>query len=43
MSVFATDGDRTAANRRLGWILFGVFAALAVLSVVVILARSHQG
>lgn len=43
MSVFATDTDRRTANRRLGWILFGVFAALAVVSVIVILARSQRG
>jgi len=32
--------DQTARNRRLGWILFGIFAALATFSVVFIYLRS---
>jgi len=32
--------DHRARNRRLGWILFGIFAALAAFSVVFIDLRS---
>jgi hypothetical protein len=32
--------DHTARNRRLGWILFGIFAALAIFSVIFIDLRS---
>ncbi len=38
--------EHAAANRRLGWILFGIFAGLAALSVVFIWIRSgapHAG
>jgi len=32
--------DQSARNRRLGWILFGIFAALAALSILFIDYRS---
>ena len=32
--------DHRARNRRLGWILFGIFAALAALSILFIDYRS---
>ena len=32
--------DHTARNRRLGWILFGIFAALAIFSIIFIDLRS---
>ena len=35
------DSDATAAaNRRLGWILFGIFAGLAAFSVIFIVIRA---
>ena len=35
-----TPRELTTANRRLGWILLGIFAALAGFSVIFIIARS---
>jgi hypothetical protein len=32
--------DQTTRNRRLGWILFGIFAALAAFSIIFIDLRS---
>lgn len=34
------EADHTARNRRLGWILFGIFAALAIFSIIFIDLRS---
>jgi len=33
------DPQMEAANRRLGWILLGIFAALAAVAVAVVLLR----
>jgi len=33
------DRKLASANRRLGWILFGIFAALAAVAVAIVLLR----
>lgn len=35
-----TPSEQSARNRRLGWILFGIFAAIAAFSIIFIDLRS---
>ena len=39
-SAMHDDPRLVAANRRLGWILFGIFAALAAVAVAIVLVRA---
>lgn len=36
-----TGPEHSAANRRLGWTLLGIFATLTTLAVLFIMMRSH--